>query len=427
MQPDLIRILFVTFAFFLLGLTFGYAVEFALFAALICNIWLLFRAERLHNWFTKPNKLPPAEQGVFYQLHRDIGKMRNKHQREKRELQQNLKRAIEASTALPDAVVITHNNGEVSWSNQLAETLLNIKHPRDEGHRVTTLLRHPDFTSAYANHSEEPVNIDFESPTQRDVTMNLKVIDLAHEMQMIVARDISRHIKSARAQKDFVNNVSHELKTPLTVMRGYLEMLEESHDHDSPLHKPFSDMLLQTNRMQSTIEDLLFLSKLESQPKGESQNQLFEKIDINHTLDMVMDSANILAEQNSQKITQKIDPNLNIMGNATELQIAFSNLITNAIRYTPKEGLIEIKWFEREGKAIFSVKDNGIGISPNHISRLTERFYRADQARSREKGGTGLGLSIVKQVLDRHAAKLNIISNLGSGSCFECEFSNVIE
>ncbi|MGH1426797.1 MAG: phosphate regulon sensor histidine kinase PhoR [Arenicella sp.] len=426
MKPDLIKIVFVILACAAFGWTLDRAAEFGLIAAFACNIWLLYRAKRLHNWFSHVKALPHAEQGVFYLLHRDIKAMRETHQKQKRELQHNLKRVREASAALPDAIVITDANGEITWSNLLAAELLNIKQPRDSGHRINNLLRHPNFTDAYANHDQVPVNIDIEAPTKRAVTINLKVIDLAENMQMIVARDISRHVDITRAQKDFVSNVSHELKTPLTVMRGYLEIIEDSNQVDNNIKKPISDMLLQTKRMQSTIDDLLYLAKLESQSQTGALLPNHEPININHILEMIMDSALLLAERNKQTITMEVNDQLSVLGNESELQIAFSNLVTNAIRYTPAGGDIHIKWHHRDKKAIFSVADSGIGIAPKHISRLTERFYRVDQGRSRAKGGTGLGLAIVKNVLERHGAELNITSSLGNGSCFECVFTRDI-
>lgn len=420
MKPDLIKIILIVLAAIVLGWTFGFPAELGLVAAFVCNIWLLYRAKSLHRWFSNTKELPHAEQGVFYLLHRDIKTMRAKHKQKKRLLQHNLKLVRQASAALPDAIVITDNHGEITWSNKLAATLLNIQQPRDKGHRINNLLRHPSFTAAYEKQNKTPVNIDIEAPTNRNLTINLKIINLAKNMQMVVARDISRHVNTNRAQKDFVSNVSHELKTPLTVMRGYLELIADNKQIDN---KPISDMQLQTKRMQSTIEDLLYLAKLESKSEITSKTDNHKPIIINQVLDMFMDSAQLLAEQNNQTINIEIDEKLSINGNESELQIAFSNLVTNAIRYTAEGGEINIQWHQREDEAIFSVTDTGIGIAPNHISRLTERFYRVDQGRSRAKGGTGLGLAIVKHVLERHTAKLSIISQLGHGSCFECVFS----
>ncbi len=423
MKPDLIIIVLVVFASMGLGWTFNLAAEFGLIGSFVCSIWLLYRAQRLHNWFTHIKKLPDAEQGIFYLLHRDIKKMREKHQKETRQLQRNLKQVFEASAALPDAVVIVDQRGTISWSNPLAVELLNIKQPRDNGHRITNLIRNPNFTTAYEQRQTKPLNLDMEAPTNRLCTINVKLVDLPQNQYMLVARDVSRHVNVNRAQKDFVSNVSHELKTPLTVMHGYLEMLEDKQSIDGSTGKAISDMLQQTKRMQSTIEDLLYLSKLENQSSDNPKQTYLEPINIRQILDGFMDSANLLAEQNKQNIILNIEDELSLLGNPQELQIAFSNLVTNAIRYTPTDGDITIEWQNQDNKVVFSVTDTGIGIAPNHISRLTERFYRVDQGRSREKGGTGLGLAIVKNVLERHDAELNISSELGKGSRFACVFS----
>lgn len=435
MKPDLIKIFIVIVIAIAMGFTLGWAIEFGLAAAFACNIWLLFRAQKLHNWFTHSKDLPHTEQGIFYLLHRDINAMRKKHKTQKRELHNNLKNVRKASAALPDAIVITNENGEITWSNTLAQQLLNIHHPRDNGHRINNLIRHPKFTNAFTKHNEVPVNIDIEAPSNLNISINIKVIDFAENMQMIIARNISRHVNTKRAQKDFVSNVSHELKTPLTVIRGYLEVIDSQMDNDNPqsllnLKRPINNMLLQTKRMHATIDDLLYLAKLESKQDHQFMDgSTFNKkdhdltqININHILEMIMDSIKVLAEQNGQTITVEVNDNLSIQGNESELKIAFSNLITNAIRYTPQGGDIQIKWHYHDRNAIFSVTDSGIGISPNHIPHLTERFYRADHGRSREKGGTGLGLAIVKNVLDHHNAELKIHSSIGNGSCFECVF-----
>ena len=199
-------------------------------------------------------------------------------------------------------------------------------------------------------------------------------------------------------------------------------MLEEHPQLNESLNKPINDMALQTQRMQATIDDLLYIAKLESQSGLKDIRKHHETLSVNEIVDMIMASTLPLAKNKQQNIDIQINDQLVIEGNRSELQVAFDNLIVNAIRYTPEQGNISIKWHHKEKDAVLSVNDNGIGIAPNHIANLTKRFYRVDQGRSREKGGTGLGLAIVKNVLDRHNAKLNISSNLGSGSCFECIF-----
>jgi len=386
MKPDLIKIILCILGVSAIGMTLGYALEFGLIASFLCNVWLLLRAKSLHHWFKNNKEQPHAEEGVFYALHHDINAMRQKHKAEKKELKKNLKKALEASTALPIAIVMIDSFGDISWSNPLAGDLLAIKHPRDNGHRLNSLLRHPSFTAAYSKRETVPVNIDIEAPTNRAITINLKIIDLAENMQMVVARDISRHVDNVRSQKDFVGNVSHELKTPLTVVRGYLELLTDSPNVDH-IKKPIDNMLSQTKRMQSTIDDLLYLAKLDNETSSLGYHNQKEELSVSAIVQPIMESAEILAERNNQKIHTDIDDTLPITGIKSELETAFSNLVTNALRYTPEGGSIYVKWKKENNHGVFSVTDTGIGIAPNHLGRLTERFY-----------------------------------NLGSGSSFECIF-----
>lgn len=233
--------------------------------------------------------------------------------------------------------------------------------------------------------------------------------------------NIVQHIELlGRMRKDFVANVSHELRTPLTVVMGYLEtLLSQDDDTESMTNKIYQKMLHQTQRMQNIIEDLLVLSRIESQealPIGESF------VDVQAVIKTILQSAEALAQAKEQSIHTDIDATLQLSGDQDELHSLFSNLIFNAIKYTPVGGEINIRWYSDNKQAIFSVQDTGIGIAQKHLPRLTERFYRVDKGRSRESGGTGLGLAICKHVLIRHQATLDIQSEEGKGSIFTCLF-----
>lgn len=233
---------------------------------------------------------------------------------------------------------------------------------------------------------------------------------------------VKEHIAQLeRVRKDFVANVSHELRTPLTVIRGYLETLIKKNDQESKAHqKIFSQMHQHSIRMENIIDDLLLLSRLESveQPSEETVNVAVSEI----LKTLCADAASVSGEK-QHTIDLQADANLQINGSGEELKSLFSNLIINAVKYTPAKGRITVKWYHDDGQAIFSVSDTGIGIAKEHISRITERFYRIDKARSRESGGTGLGLAIVKHVLMRHQGELIIESQPGEGSTFICKFS----
>lgn len=231
-------------------------------------------------------------------------------------------------------------------------------------------------------------------------------------------KDYIDHLE--RVRRDFVANVSHELRTPLTVIRGYLEtLINQATDETQPWQKIFSQMYQHSNRMERLIEDLLLLSHLES---SEQKTKLQETIAVYELLDNLVEDARGISKEQQHSIILHADNKLQIIGIEDELKSLFLNLIINAIKYTPANGQITVKWYANQDNAVFEVIDNGIGIAKKHIPRLTERFYRVDKARSRESGGTGLGLAIVKHVLIRHQGELKIKSNLGKGSTFTCIF-----
>jgi len=234
--------------------------------------------------------------------------------------------------------------------------------------------------------------------------------------------EIIEHIELLeRMRKDFVANVSHELRTPLTVVLGYLELLLTKPDNDKVLSNDLIEKMYQQSlRMQNIIEDLLLLSHIETnKPIPISENH----VNIKHLLNIIQQSAEPLRLEKQQQLSFAIDEKLTIKGNQDELHSLFSNLIFNAIKYTPCQGKIKVRWFRQENKAIFEVQDTGIGIAAKHIPRLTERFYRIDKSRSRASGGTGLGLAIAKHILIRHQGQLEIESEEGIGSIFRCIFS----
>lgn len=234
-------------------------------------------------------------------------------------------------------------------------------------------------------------------------------------------QSVQLHIKHLeRVRSDFIANVSHELRTPLTVIHGYLEMLlnEPIADKD-PVKKIYHSMFQQSIRMERIIDDLLLLSSLENETQLSKPKT---QVNVAHLLEKLCSDIKIMGIYKNQIITTNINPTIHLIGLEEELKSLFSNLITNAVKYTPNHGCIEVSWTERQGNAVFDVVDNGIGIAKEHLPRITERFYRVDKGRSRENGGTGLGLAIVKHVLAYHHAELHVESQLGKGSTFTCIF-----
>lgn len=231
-----------------------------------------------------------------------------------------------------------------------------------------------------------------------------------------------RHLE--RVRSDFIANVSHELRTPLTVIHGYLEALLKENSYDTrALKKIFSQMYQHSIRMETIIDDLLLLSRLEN---DEQKDNIKHEVNVAKMLELLHADAQVISSNKNQHIQLNIDRKVFLEGSEEELKSLFSNLITNAIKYTPNKGAIEIEWYAEQGKSIFKVIDNGIGIAKEHIPRITERFYRVDKGRSRESGGTGLGLAIAKHVLAHHHGNLLIESELGKGSVFTCVFPREI-
>lgn len=239
-------------------------------------------------------------------------------------------------------------------------------------------------------------------------------------MKMNHNEPISDYIKRLETiRRDFVANVSHELRTPLTVIRGYLEaLMQQDNINEKSLKKIFSQMHHHSLRMENIIEDLLLLSRLESEDHPDENN----KINIADLLTTLCKEAQCFSGNKNHKITLAADINLFLSGSENELRSLFSNIIINAVKYTPEEGDVNISWYKENNQAVFVVSDSGYGIEEEHIPRITERFYRVDKARSRESGGTGLGLAIVKHVLLRHQGELTIESQIGLGSTFTCAF-----
>jgi two-component system phosphate regulon sensor histidine kinase PhoR len=319
---------------------------------------------------------------------------------------------------MPDAVVIVSQNDEIEWANPASAQLLGIIYPRDGGLRLGNLLRSPEF-ARYLRSGVFSDPLELTSPANPRKTVLLQIIPFGASQKLIIGRDVTRLLLLEQMRSNFVANVSHELRTPITVLSGFLETLRGmKQPRAEDLEKHLAIMHEQALRMQRLVDDLLTLSKLETTPPARHDTP----VDVPALLEALRDTAVLLSGERKHRILVEADPDLQLRGDPEELRSAFSNLINNAVRYTPAGGAIELRWQENPDGAHFSVRDSGEGFAPEHIPRLTERFYRIDSARSRATGGTGLGLSIVKHVLVRHDASLEIASEPGKGSTFTCRF-----
>jgi two-component system phosphate regulon sensor histidine kinase PhoR len=317
-----------------------------------------------------------------------------------------------AACALRDALVLLDPDGRVRWCNPVAQRLLGIAWPRDRGLPVAG--RFGDGEAGAWLRTGQGDADDVASPVDAAVRLELNLIPYGKHRRLLIARDISRVTKLEQVRRDFVANVSHELRTPLTVIHGYLELLDPE---DVPVLAPvLNEMRTQSQRMRQIVEDLLELSRLEMQ-----QHIPEERVEMAPLLESLRREAEALSHGKHQ-ITVEDDAHVDLLGSPKDLHSAFSNLVSNAVRYTPEGGSITIRWRRTPTGAEYSVTDTGYGIPADHLSRLTERFYRVSSSRSRATGGTGLGLSIVKHVLNLHDAQLRIESEPGEGSTFTCVF-----
>ena len=373
----------------------------------------------LQDWLRDPMAKPvPQGSGAWEEVLAGLYRFVRVRSKQEQQLKGELQRFRNAGLALPDGVVLLDAHGHIEWGNPIASQYLGLDQGRDLGQPLVNLVRHPDL-AAYLEQGEyaEPLTLRLARGGGR--VLSLAIIAYGEEQKLLLASDITLAEKVETMRRDFVANVSHELKSPLTVVAGFLETLTDSEvELDEQRRQGYLRMMREhTLRMQRLVEDLLTLSALESS-RGLSDETL---VDVSALLAAVRDEALALSA-GRHRIELSVDGPAVLLANAQELRSAFANLVSNAVRYTPAGGTIWLSWGRRAAQALFSVSDSGPGIEPRHLPRLTERFYRVDHSRSRETGGTGLGLAIVKHVLTRHQATLEIESEPGKGSTFSAVF-----
>ena len=404
-----------------IGLISGYYGWSLAIGLAIYLTWTLKQLLRLHQWLRqhKPDEPPPDGYGLWGDVFDSIYQLQRRDQRVRGRLQAVIDRVQESTAALKDAVIMLDSDGNLEWWNRAAETLLGLKTPQDSGQPVTNLVRHPRFKEYFEqNNYLEPLEIP--SPINDRVRVQLLITRYGNNEHLMLVRDVTRIHQLEQMRKDFVANVSHELRTPLTVICGYLETLLDNVEEINPRWaRALQQMQQQGARMQTLLNDLLLLAKLEATdyPSGN------QPVVVSTLLQTIKNDAQALSGQRNQRITLEIDSTLGLKGSEPELRSAFSNLVFNAVKYTPAEGAIHIRWWSDEQGAHLCVQDSGPGIEAKHLPRLTERFYRVDSSRASNTGGTGLGLAIVKHVLLRHRGTLDINSVLGKGSSFTCHFA----
>ncbi|MGJ8694258.1 MAG: phosphate regulon sensor histidine kinase PhoR [Thalassotalea sp.] len=414
------RLVLWLLASLVIGYFVGYLWTLAFFVVFGILIWNYQQILKLVEWLWESKSLtPPNSEGVwgriFDGLYRQVRRARIKQKR----LNERIRQFRDGAEALPDAALVLSNEFIIEWGNKKAQKLLGIRTPGDVGQRIDNLLRFPKF-SLQINEGNIDLPIHIPSPLDAEIQLELRLMPYGTDQILFLARDISKVHRLEEMRRDFVANVSHELKTPLTVVRGYVEMVQVTeHALDPHWKKAFNTIETQVTRMDRLVEQLLTLSRVEIH----TEHDIKQKIDMPKLIHQLVEDASWLNQEKQHRISLDVVSSMSIKGIDTEIKSACSNLISNAIAYTPEHGDIHVSWQNYGDRVRFAVKDNGPGIKPEHVNRLTERFYRVDKSRSRNTGGSGLGLAIVKHVLQHHGAELIINSQWGEGTEFSIIFN----
>jgi two-component system, OmpR family, phosphate regulon sensor histidine kinase PhoR len=364
------------------------------------------------NYVQSPKAFGTWEE-IYYRLNKLVRSWRN----QVLEIEQQHSRFIQAVQATPNGVVMLNEDDQIEWCNGIAEQHFGINAKRDAMQRITHILRKPAFVQYIIRQNyREPVRLTNMGAFEQ-FSLDVQIFPYGDKQKLVLSQDVSQIEKTDSMRRDFVANVSHELKTPLTVLSGFLETVQELELNEADRKKYLDLMSVQTGRMKTLVEDLLTLAKLEGNPEP----PVTQVVPMAAMLSRLQADAQGLSQGQHQIVVEN-NSHKNVLGDDLELYSAFGNLVSNAVRYTPEGGNITIRWSDLGDEAIFSVIDTGTGIAQEHIPRLTERFYRVDRSRSRDTGGTGLGMAIVKHVISRHHGELKIESTLGVGSEFSLTF-----
>lgn len=415
-KRELTWLISILWIFLFLGWLFNAFITFLIlfFAAYIVR--QLWSMQRFESWMdTKSNLTHPPTSGFWSELTYLVSK---KQRALEKHADLNLYKSEQfksASMLIPEAIISINKYNEIEWFNNAAFLILDIRR-KDVGRKIESIIRNPLFLN-YLRTNQYNDSIIINDLNGGGRTYEIQIVMYFEDHKLAIIKDITELYQLAQIRRDFIANASHELRTPLTVLRGYLELMSNYKDELEQWIVPIEHMETQSLRMQSIIEDLLTLSTLEAGSISAEK----EQVNVPQILKQLeADSAQLGTSAHSFKF--EVDDTLTLQGFPEAIKSALTNLVSNAVRYSPDGGEIHVRWFKQNDKAIFEVEDTGLGIATEHIPRLTERFYRVDKDRSRVTGGTGLGLAIVKHVLERHHGQLEIESVLGKGSQFRCIF-----
>jgi len=379
--------------------------------------WVLTNLFRLEWWLRHRSYAdPPDVGGVWGEIIAQIVRLHRRKRFHKQRFVQLMRQLQRSTAALPNGVVILNAQREIVWFNRTAARLLNLRSAADLGLRIEHLLREPEFVRYLAG-GDYANPIVLRPTTGQDCFLSMQVAPYGDGQLLLLVSDVSRQVRLEAVRRDFVANASHELRSPLTVISGYLETLAQDAALDADLQGPVAEMRRQAERMTAIIHDLLELSRIEETDETPGG----EPIDI-AALAALLRKDVLARPHHPREVRVRIESAAQLRGVEPEIHSAFSNLVDNSAKYTPADGSVEMRWWADDEGGHFAVSDTGYGIPAEHIPRLTERFYRVDPGRSRGTGGSGLGLAIVKHVLQRHGGTLEVQSALGTGSTFTCHF-----
>jgi two-component system, OmpR family, phosphate regulon sensor histidine kinase PhoR len=407
--------LLLFFGVLVIGKLTGFFTPLLILLLISLLIWQIIQISRFERWISNGGrgKYPKAK-GIWENIYFQVYLIKKSEKRRKKKLGKIIDQFRKSTDALPDAAIVLGKNDEIEWANTAAKNVLGLQ-SSDRGQRIPNLIRLPVFVR-YLKAGNFKESILMPSPTNQQMMLAVRVVSYGAGLRLLIAQDVTQLSKMEQMRKDFVANVSHELRTPLTVLKGYLEALQEMDEPMNPLliHS-LHEMSDQTERMQYLVNDLLILSNLETQPKKS------ECVDVPMLLGKICKETESLNDCAGRiKLTVETDSHIN--GDENELRSAFSNLLGNALKYSPKDSPVKICWRSTPQNLILDVEDKGEGLAEMEIPRITERFYRVDIKRTNKIAGTGLGLAIVKHVLLRHDARLVVTSELHKGSKFSCYF-----
>jgi two-component system, OmpR family, phosphate regulon sensor histidine kinase PhoR len=400
-----------------LGLPFGHPAMGVAIAMGAVSARSLYLVRQVQRWLRSIADSPvPEAGGAWAELIGLIARLQRRKQYHKRRLMRLLRELRRSTAAIPDGVVVLNPHGEILWFNRMATRLLNLRARTDIGLRIENLVRQPEFIR-YLRAGDYAMPVVVNAAIDTELFLQIHLVPYGDGQSLMLVRDVTRAHRLEAMRKDFVANASHELRSPLTVIAGYLETLSQDPVLDPVLAGPIAEMRRQSTRMTGIIEDLLSLSRLEADDGAAER----VPISVTHLIELLRQD---LAARVGQDIAVRAEApsGARLLGDEAQIHSAFANLADNAAKYTLAGGTISMRWWVDAAGGHFAVQDTGIGISPEHIPRLTERFYRVDPGRSRATGGSGLGLAIVKHVLQRHGGTLEITSAEGQGSTFTCHF-----